>query len=118
MSIVPFKLQFTFDQRRSESKRIREKYPDRVPIICEKSPKHPTMPNLDKKKYLVPTDLTLAQFIYVIRKRLKLEASKALFLFIDGYILSSNLLLGDIYEEHSDIDGFLYIKYSEESTFG
>lgn len=118
MSIVPFKLQFPFDQRRSESRRIREKYPDRVPVICEKSPKQMTMPDLDKKKYLVPRDLTLGQLIYVIRKRLKLEASEALFLFINGHILSTYSLLGDAYEEHSDVDGFLYVKYSKESTFG
>jgi GABA(A) receptor-associated protein len=118
MSIVPFKLQHSFEQRRSESERIRDKYPDRIPIICEKASKQKDINTLDKKKYLVPKDLTIGQFMYVIRKRLKLEASDALFLFIDGHILSSNSLLGYVYDEHCDIDGFLYIKYSKESTFG
>ena len=28
---------FSFSQRQTESGRIRQKYPDRVPIICEKA---------------------------------------------------------------------------------
>lgn len=44
-------------QRRAESERIRTKYPDRVPVICEKSEKS-NVQDIDKKKYLVPADLT------------------------------------------------------------
>ena len=39
-------------------------------MIVEKSPKS-DVPELDKKKYLVPSDLTVGQFVYVIRKRVK-----------------------------------------------
>lgn len=42
--------------------------------------------DIDKKKYLVPSDLTCGQFVYVIRKRLKLPAEKAIFLFVNGVI--------------------------------
>jgi GABA(A) receptor-associated protein len=31
---------------------------------------------IDKKKYLVPADLTVGQFVYVIRKRIKLRQRK------------------------------------------
>jgi GABA(A) receptor-associated protein len=39
-------------------------------------------PEIDKKKYLVPTDLTVGQFVYVIRKRIDLNAEKALYVFV------------------------------------
>lgn len=41
-------------QRKSEADRIRQKYPDRIPVICEKADKT-DIPTIDKKKYLVPS---------------------------------------------------------------
>jgi GABA(A) receptor-associated protein len=38
---------------------------------------------IDKKKYLVPADLTVGQFVYVIRKRIKLSPEKAIFIFVN-----------------------------------
>lgn len=73
------------DKRRSEAERIRIKYPDRVPVICEKADRS-DIPDIDKKKYLVPADLTVGQFQYVIRKRIKLAPEKALFVFCSNHI--------------------------------
>lgn len=33
-------------------------------------------------RYLVPADLTVGQFVYVIRKRIKLSPEKAIFIFV------------------------------------
>ena len=41
----------SFNKRISESQRIRAKYPDRVPIICEKDPRSRDIPDIDRKKY-------------------------------------------------------------------
>lgn len=54
------------DKRKAEAERIRQKYSDRIPVICEKVEKS-DIPTIDKKKYLVPADLTVGQFVYVIR---------------------------------------------------
>jgi len=74
--------------------------------------------DIDKKKYLVPSDLTCGQFVYVIRKRLKLPAEKAIFLFVNGSIPPTAAMLNTVYEQHKDKDGFLYISYSDENVFG
>jgi GABA(A) receptor-associated protein len=37
-------------------------------------------------RYLVPADLTVGQFVYVIRKRIKLNAEKAIFIFVDNVL--------------------------------
>ena len=109
---------FTFaEKRKSEAERIRSKYPDRVPVICEKADRS-DIPDIDKKKYLVPADLTVGQFHYVIRKRIKLAPEKALFLFCSNSIPPNASLMSTVYEEQKDEDGFLYIQYSGESTFG
>jgi GABA(A) receptor-associated protein len=85
----------------------------------------------------VPSDLTIGQFVYVIRKRIKLSPEKAMyvdyyvlitrFIFINDVIPPSSSLLSQVYTEHKDEDGFLYpvylansryIVYSSENTFG
>jgi GABA(A) receptor-associated protein len=118
------------EKRKAEAERIRQKYPDRIPVICEKVEKS-DIPTIDKKKYLVPADLTVGQFVYVIRKRIKLSPEKAIFIFVNEilpptagnlvfvyyyyyyycylYSLSFLALMSAIYEEHKDEDGFLYI---------
>jgi GABA(A) receptor-associated protein len=113
-----FKQSRSLDERKVESKRVRERYPDRMPIICERNPLCKQVPEIDKKKYLIPRDLTLAQFMYVIRKRIRLTSDKALFAFVNHTTQPSSALLSDIYENHKDEDGFLYITYSGEQTFG
>jgi len=66
---------------------------------------------IDKKKYLVPSDLTVGQFCYVIRKRIKLAPEKAIFIFVNEVLPPTAALMSSIYEEHKDEDGFLYITY-------
>jgi len=112
-----FKEDFSLDRRKSESDKIMLKYPSRIPIIVEKG-KGCEFNDIDKKKYLVPKDMNMNQFIYVVRRRISLEPSQSLFLLVNNQLCSSNVSLFDIYEKHADKDGFLYIKYSSENTFG
>ncbi|RVW50546.1 Autophagy-related protein 8f [Vitis vinifera] len=68
--------------------------------------------------YLVPADLTVGQFVYVIRKRIKLSAEKAIFIFVDNVLPPTGAIMSGIYDEKKDADGFLYVTYSGENTFG
>lgn len=69
---------------------------DHRQVIVEKAEKS-DIPDIDKKKYatcghlhadtrmfryLVPADLTVGQFVYVIRKRIKVASDKAIFMFV------------------------------------
>lgn len=113
-----FKSEFSHAVRLKEGRRIRETYPDKIPIICEKSNVEKTIPQIDKKKYLVPIDLTLGQFIYVIRKRLQLKSDQALFVLINGSSPSHSTLMSELYKSNKESDEYLYITYAAESTFG
>ncbi|KAJ9459440.1 Autophagy-related protein 8 [Diplonema papillatum] len=106
-----------FEERKKESERITQKYPDRIPVICEKH-QQSNVPDIDKTKYLVPMDLNVGQFIYVVRKRIKLEPEKALFVFVNGMLPPTAAQIQTLYNDSRDDDGFLYIKYSGESTYG
>ncbi len=113
-----FKQIHSFEKRLSESSRIRSKYPERVPVIVEKDFNSDII-DLDKNKYLVPEELTIGQLIYVIRKRIKIPSEKAIFIFIDRTILApTSALLSNVYEEHKNEDGFLYVTYSGQDSFG
>ena len=113
-----FKSRNTFDQRLEESKKIKLKYPQRVPIIVEKYDNKSLINEIDKDKYLVPKDLNINQFTYIIRKRIKLNKSQSIFLMVNNTICPSNKPIDAIYNDHKDKDGFLYIKYTGENTFG
>jgi len=117
MSKSEFKAQHPFEKRKLEAQRIHVKYPDRIPVIAEKA-KSSQIQDIDKKKYLVPADLTVGQFVYVIRKRIKLEPEKAIFIFVNNTLPPTAALMSQIYKEQADPDGFLYVTYSGESTFG
>ena len=111
-----FKSQNVFKKRLEESERICKKYEDRIPIIVEVA--EGSNITLDKTKYLVPRDLTVSQFMYVIRKRVNLSDDNALFIFYDGTLKTQTDLLSAVYKAHRDADGFLYATVSQESTFG
>ncbi|KAL1270583.1 hypothetical protein QQF64_029599 [Cirrhinus molitorella] len=112
-----YKEEHPFEKRRSEGEKIRKKYPDRVPVIVEKAPKA-RIGDLDKKKYLVPSDLTVGQFYFLIRKRIHLRAEDALFFFVNNVIPPTSATMGQLYQEHHEEDFFLYIAYSDESVYG
>ena len=50
-------------------------------VIVERADKT-AIPDIDKKKYLVPADLTVGQFVYVIRKRIRVSPEQAIFMFV------------------------------------
>lgn len=112
-----FKNSFTFEQRICETTRIITLHPTRIPVICEKSTLS-DVPDISKHKYLVPYDLTIGEFMYVIRKNIKLQSYEALFLMVNNFIPSSSMRFSELYWNYKDPDGFLYIIYTKENTFG
>eukprot|EP00051_Salpingoeca_urceolata_P010795 m.132755 g.132755 ORF g.132755 m.132755 type:complete len:128 (+) comp16859_c0_seq1:1920-2303(+) len=120
-----FKQLHDFTKRKAEAEKIRRKYDDRIPVIVERE-RRAAIADIDKKKYLVPGDLTVAQFTYVIRKRILLNPEQALWVFVEteengkkSQVLppTSNTMAA-VYHDYKDKDGFLYITYSGENVFG
>lgn len=99
------------------AEKLQAKYPDRVPVVITGMDSKIT---LNKKKYLVPLDLTVGQLVYIIRKNIKdLQPSEAIFIFIsDKKILPpTSALVKSIYDEYAS-DGFIKIDIALENTFG
>nr|CAD7572998.1 unnamed protein product [Timema californicum] len=102
-----YKEEHAFEKRKAEGEKIRRKYPERVPVsnykatltsvIVEKAPKA-RIGDLDKKKYLVPSDLTVGQFYFLIRKRIHLRPEDALFFFVNNVIPPTSATMGSLYQ--------------------
>jgi GABA(A) receptor-associated protein len=117
-----YKNTFPLEERKQKSFKMTSLYPDRIPVIVEMSQSSANYTSYinasHKVKYLVPSDITMGQFIKILRDKIKLESSTALFFFINNKIFPITSSIGNIYKEHADEDGFLYIEFCEESTFG
>lgn len=115
---MSFKEQNTFESRVEVSAKIREQYPDRVPVIVERDPRA-RIADIDKKKFLAPADITMAKFISEIRKHIKLGRQESLFVFVENNVMPQpNATMSQVYAQHKDPDGFLYVVFSSENAFG
>jgi len=117
--MTSFKLEHPLEQRANVAAKILTKYPDRIPVICEKAPKS-NAPEIDKKKFLVPSDVVVGKFMYEIRKHIpSLSPDQSIFLFAGASSLAPNsALMSVVYAKHKDEDGFLYLTYHNDSSFG
>ena len=98
----------------SEAERMINKYPERLPIIITK---HSS--NVKQSKFLVPREFTIGQLVYIIKRKSQIKPSEAIFIFTEKNILmNAGSRVEDIYEKHKNKDGFLYLIYSLENTFG
>ncbi|KAK8954404.1 Autophagy-related protein 8i [Platanthera zijinensis] len=88
--MIPFREEYTFQERLDESKNIIAKYPDRVPIIAERFARS-DLPDMEKKKYLVPRDMSVGQFIHILTRRLHLAPGKALFVFVNNTLPQTSI---------------------------
>lgn len=98
--------------------KIRIKYPDKVPLFIYRSKKDKTLNNITNNKFLVPENLSIGQFMTIVRKRLVLREDTALFLFVNNTIPCSSESISSIYEKHKNKDGMLVLEYCGENVFG
>ncbi len=119
MSQSVFKTKYTFSERFCLAISIKEKYPDKIPVICEHQKLSKQQECNKKIKFLVPKEFTVGNFIYSIKNQLDISKNTSIFVFIDKHIIPrSNQSIRELYNEHRDDDMFLYIIYCEENTFG
>ena len=75
--------------------------------------------NIDQNKFIVPEDITLGQFMAIIRKKIELGPELALFLFVNkGVLPPQSVTMASLYNQYKNDDGLLEIEYCGENTFG
>ena len=113
-----FKEQFDEFARTKEALKILTKYPDRVPVIIERSESCRSIPDLDRRKFLVPHELTVGQLLVVVRKRIKLNSAQQIFLFVNNTLPPTGMTMGELYKQHKDTCGYLFMTLCAENAFG
>ena len=117
ISYIESFLEQPLDKRITCSKKFLTMYPERVPIIVGTYDLQ--LGTIRKNRYLVPRDLKVGLFVMEIRKNLEnLKAEQSIFLFVKNTLPPSVAQMGSIYDKYKNEDGFLYISYSGENTFG
>lgn len=116
-----YKTNTPLEERKATCKFIIDKYNgDRIPIIIQKDHREKNIEDATNIKYLSSYDMTFSQVMLVLRKKIKnIDSTIAIYLFTEnGTIVNSQELVSTLYDKHKDEDGFLYLFYTGENTFG
>ncbi len=110
----------TFEDRIKKSALLLSKYPDKFPIILEKSNKDKYLPNIEKNKLLVSHDMTVATVLQLLKRTLKINETMAIYIMVSKQeiMLSGSQSIMQIYNNYKSKDGFLYLEYCAENVFG
>eukprot|EP00927_Polykrikos_kofoidii_P045587 TRINITY_DN39621_c0_g1_i1.p1 TRINITY_DN39621_c0_g1~~TRINITY_DN39621_c0_g1_i1.p1 ORF type:complete len:379 (+),score=76.86 TRINITY_DN39621_c0_g1_i1:76-1212(+) len=108
----------------AEARRMRERYPDRVPVICERA-RYSDLPQIQRNKFIVPGGMLCGEFKYIIHKQVTqaaapstANADQTIYIFVNGITPKVSTLMSELYDRHQDEDGFLHVMYGAENTLG
>jgi GABA(A) receptor-associated protein len=98
------------------------KHPNRIPIvISSKSFKEHKV-----NRFIVPIDMTINQFMIILRNKTKINPTEAIFIFVKDYkkngkkdiIAPVSETIGSLYDKYKDDKLILNLDYEKEAVFG
>jgi len=97
-------------------------HPDRIPVVVNDLTNNKKIPD-DKRraqhKFLILKTMQYAHFMAVIRQRVNISPSQALFLQLEtGIMLSPNSTMGESYNKYKNEKEVLTLNLRIENTFG
>lgn len=118
-NIIKFLTTNTPEKRKSISERLMNDHEGYVPIIVGRAEIKNTPP-IKKFKYVVPRDMTFGKFILEMKKSIdSTDPNTNLFVFFsNNRLVPINDQISYLYDRYKNADGFLYLVYSVENTFG
>lgn len=116
----------SLEERKAAFERVGKAHPDCIPVIVKPGGPEGTFKEKLPMKYLLPFDAQALSLMQKIRNSLKLLQEEALFFFIEtkGWsgvnvvLLQPMTLMADLQKQYAQEDGFVYIRFFKENTFG
>jgi hypothetical protein len=110
----------SFNDRKNKCNLLLLKYPDKIPVILEKSKVDKYLPKIDKSKLLVSQDMTISNIIKLLKSNLKINENTSIYIVVSkkNVMVSGSQSIFSIYQDHKNDDGFLYLEYCTENVFG
>lgn len=90
------------DQQKYIAARLREKYPDKVPVLVT------TQLPISKKKFLISTNETFGRMVSAIRDQMQ-SPDRRVSVMIDEITPPETVLMSALYEKYGGSDGYLRI---------
>lgn len=108
----------SLEQRKRESDKIFQKHKIKIPVIVLMDPKMKSCKSY--YKFLVSGDINVSNLQFIIRHKIKIDSSKAIFCITDrNTLLCGNSTMCEIYAQNKDKeDNMLYLNIKFENTFG
>lgn len=96
---------------------VRDKYRDRIPVFVDRATSKD--PPSKKSKYIIEGTTTFGALLAVIRKQIIVPAGSGLFVYtLNHQMIPVSNLVVTVYNDFKSEDGFLYVLYTLENTFG
>lgn len=108
----------TLEDRKLYSTKLIRKYPDRIPVVIQPHSKLLKTAKIEKNKYLMPRNIKITEMMVIFRTIIKIDSTKAIFIFVNNSLIPMRDTVEELYNTYKEQDGFLYITYAYENTFG
>jgi len=107
-----------FEERKADSERIRAKYPNHVPTKIFKA--EAKDPEISKRDFLLDKNKQACHIFATIRNKYigELKPEEGLHFMVGNNMISGATLMSQVDKDYVDEDGFLYLSYSVEHTYG
>ncbi len=103
----------SFEDRKKKSSVLLTKYPDKIPVILEKSKKDKYLPKNNKTKLLIAHNMTVSNILTLLKNNTNINSTTSIYIMVSdkNIMLSGSQSIVEIYNNYKNTDGFLYLEY-------
>jgi GABA(A) receptor-associated protein len=107
----------SLEERQEKSKSFRERHPNHIPVLVTEHKKSEVKgPSL--LKFNVSKACKIAEVIMSIKQKTNPTSTAAIYVYVNNEVCNPSQSIVDIDSKYRNEDGYLYLVYSTENTFG